>query len=101
MSSNKKLKIMLRFLRELDEGNIAKAEDYNITKEEFNNILEACQDAEYIKGVIFHRGKQRRIILADLSNAKLTEKGLDYLRENPTFMKAYNGLKEVRDWLRP
>ncbi|MCD7708512.1 MAG: YjcQ family protein [Clostridiales bacterium] len=85
MESKNKLKIMLSFLRELNDDNIAKAEDYEITKEEFNNIVEVCQDEGYIKGARFIRGKQNRIIIALLENAKLTVKGMEYLQDNSTF----------------
>ena len=47
-----KLKIMLSFLRELNDGNIPKAQDYGIKDEDFYDIVDACQDAGYIKGLI-------------------------------------------------
>ena len=47
MSSKDKLKIMLSFMRELNDGNIPKAEDYGISNIEFYDIIDACQDAGF------------------------------------------------------
>ena len=99
MASKDKLKIMLSFLRELNDGNIAKAEDYDIEREEYYDIIDACQDAGYIKGARFSRGKGNRILIAFLEDCKLTVKGMEYLHENSAAMKTYKGLKAVRDWL--
>ncbi len=99
MASKDKLKIMLSFLRELNDGNIANYQDYEITKEEFYDIIDACQDAGYIKGARFSRGGQNKILIAFLENTKLTVKGMEYLHENSSAMKTYKGLKEIREWL--
>lgn len=99
MASKDKLKIMLSFMRELNDGSIPKAEDYEIEKIEFYDIVDACQDAGYIKNVRFARGAYKRIIIAYLEDVKLTVKGMEYLHENSTAMKTYKGLKEIREWL--
>lgn len=99
MKSKDKLKIMLSFMRELNDGNIAKPEDYEIDKNEFYDIVDACQDEGLIKGVNFSKGKGNRILIAYLENAKLTVKGMEYLHENSGLMKTYKGLKELREWL--
>lgn len=99
MASKNKLKVMLSFLRELNDGNIAKPEDYGLDKEEFYDIIDACQDAGYIKGARFSRGKGNHILIAFLENTKLTVKGMEYLNENSVIMQTYKGLKEIRDWL--
>ena len=62
MASIDKLKIMLSIMRELNDGNYPKASDYEITSEEFYNIIEACQDEGYIKNVRISYGAQKRII---------------------------------------
>lgn len=98
MASKDKLKIMLSFLRELNDGNIAKAEDYEIDREEFYDIIDACQDAGYIKGARFSRGNGH-IIIAFLDNCKLTVQGMEYLHDQSAIMKTYKGLKEIREWL--
>ena len=98
--ANDRLKIMLSFMRELNDGNIPSASDYDISNGEFWDIIDACQDAEYIKGAHFSKGGQKNpILFCFLDNVKLTVKGMEYLHENSSLMKTYKGLKELRDWL--
>jgi hypothetical protein len=94
-----KLKIMLSFLRELNDGNIPKAQDYGIKDEDFYDIVDACQDAGYIKGARFPRGQGNHILTGFLQDTKLTVSGMEYLHENSALMKTYKGLKEIRQWL--
>lgn len=99
MATNK-LKIMLSFMREINDGNMPSAKDYEITNKEFWEIIDACQDEGLIKGVSFSRGGQGNAILICFTDGvKLTVKGLEYLDEHSAAMKAYKGLKELRDWL--
>lgn len=95
-----KLKIMLSFMRELNDGNIPNADDYEISNEEFWDIIEACQDENLIKGADIVKGGQgNRTLGTILESVKLTVKGLEYLNTNSTAMKSYKGLKEIRGWL--
>lgn len=99
MATNK-LKVMLSFMRELNDGNVPTYSDYNLGKTEFYDIVDACQDEGLIKGARFSRGKSNEIIIAFLENTKLTVKGMEYLDEHSLAMQTYKGLKELRDWLR-
>lgn len=94
-----KLKVMLSFMRELNDGNIPTYSDYGLEKKEFYDIIDACQDEGLIKGARFTRGHGNEIIISFLENTKLTVKGMEYLNEHSAAMKAYKGLKELRDWL--
>ncbi|MEG1725927.1 MAG: YjcQ family protein [Anaerovoracaceae bacterium] len=95
-----KLKVMLSFMRELNDGNVPQAKDYEITDEEYWDIVDACQDEGYIKGVSFVRGGQgNKVLCAFLDDIKLTVRGLEYLDTNSPAMKTYKGLKELREWL--
>jgi len=94
-----KLKVMLSFMRELNDGNIPTYSDYGLEKTEFYDIIDACQDEGLIKGASFSRGKGNRILIAFLENTKLTVKGMEYLDSHSTAMRAYKGLKELRDWM--
>ena len=85
-------------MRELNDGNVPKAEDYGISNIEFYDILDACQDAGYIKNVKLKYGNNK-IYIAFYESAKLTVKGMEYLHENSKIMKTYKGLKEIREWL--
>lgn len=95
-----KLKVMLSFMREINDGNVPQAGDYGIINEEYWDIIDACQDEGYIKGASFARGGQgNKILMAFLDGVKLTVKGLEYLDTNSVAMRTYKGLKEIRDWL--
>lgn len=95
-----KLKVMLSFMREVNDGNIPSASDYDISNEEYWKIIDACQDEGLIKGVHFSRGGQgNHILMAFLEGVTLTVKGLEYLDEHSVAMRAYKGLKELRDWI--
>lgn len=95
-----KLKVMLSFMREVNDGNMPIAADYGITNEEFWDIIDACQDDGLIKGARFaHGGQSNPILICFTDGIKLTVKGLEYLDEHSAAMKAYKGLKELRDWL--
>ena len=88
-----KLKVMLSFMREINDGNVPKASDYEINNNEFWDIIEVCQDEGLIKGAT-HAGP-----VLFLDKTKLTVKGLEYLHDRSAVMKTYKGLKELRDWL--
>lgn len=100
MASKDKLKIMLSFMREVNDGNVPLAKDYDITNGELWDIIDACQDEGFIKGARFSRGGQGNPILMCFTDGiKLTVKGMQYLHDNSTAMKTYKGLKEIREWL--
>lgn len=95
-----KLKVMLSFMREINDNNFPSASDYEIDGEEYGSIIEACQDEGLIKGAIITRaGQGNKIIGLLLEQTRLTVKGMEYLNNNSPAMKTYNGLKQIREWL--
>ena len=95
-----KLKIMLSFMRELNDNNIPCAADYDITADEFGDIIEMCQDAGYIKNAKVIRGGQgNKVCGLWLDTVKLTVSGLEYLHNNSALLKTYKGMKFIQDWL--
>lgn len=95
-----KLKVMLSFMREINDGNLPKASDYGLENVELWDIIDACQDEGLIKGAIFQKGGHGNpIIMAFLDSVKLTVSGMEYLHQNSTAMQTYKGLKEIREWL--
>ena len=99
MDSKTKDKIMLSFLKELEKGNIAKAEDYGISQKDFNEIVNECKERGYIKEAFFSRGGQGNLIrVAFFDQCRLTDSGRKYIKENSSLMKAYKGLKEIKEW---
>jgi len=95
-----KLKVMLSFMREINDENIPVANDYGLENRAYWDIIDACQDEGFIKGVNFSRGGQGNpILMAFLDSVKLTVKGMEYLHQNSKAMQTYKGLKEIREWL--
>ena len=45
MATNK-LKVMLSFMREINDGNMPTAADYEITNRELWEIIDACQEKD-------------------------------------------------------
>ena len=93
-----KLKVMLSFMRELNDGNIPNENDYGLELEQFADIIEACQDEGLIKGAnikIYMGG----MINCNLQRVKLTVKGMEYINENSASMKTYKGLKKIKEWI--
>lgn len=92
-----KLKVMLSFMRELNDDNIPTPEDYGITEKEYYSIIEACQDEGLIKGALpAHTFSKKEYVIDSI---RLTVKGMEYLNQNSAAMKTYKGLKEIREWL--
>lgn len=99
MATNR-LKVMLSFLREVNDGNLPKASDYGLSPQEYWEIVDAAQDDGLIKGATFSRGGQNsKILCGFLDGVQLTVKGMEYLDNHAPAMKLYKGLKELRDWL--
>lgn len=95
-----KLKVMLSFMREINDGNIPDGEDYELENWEYWDIVEACQDEGLIKGaVLIYADGYNHPLKADLDSVKLTVKGMEYLDQHSPAMKAYKGIKEIRNWL--
>lgn len=96
------LKVAFSILKELSEENLPRAENYGITLTQFGNIIEDLQvDKGFIKGAAVSRGGQgNKVLGVFLDSSHVTLDGLQFLHDNSTFMKTYNGLKEVRDWIK-
>ncbi|MFI3213008.1 MAG: YjcQ family protein [Eubacteriales bacterium] len=93
-----KLKVMLSFMREINDGNVPEASDYNLTREEFADIVSACQDEGLIKSATINYASNSLYIF-NIQKVKLTVKGMEYLHQNSAAMRTYKGLKEIREWL--
>lgn len=99
MSVNK-LKVMLSFMREINDGQIPDASEYELSNGKYWDIIEACQDEGLIKGAVFATADGfDHPLKAALSSVKLTVKGMEYLNDHSGVMKTYKGLKELRSWL--
>lgn len=103
--ANKKIKIMLSIMKELEKRNepdwvVPTCDDYGIDYEEFGNIVEMCVNAGYIKDATVQRaGSDNTVTVVWLDQARITLEGMRYLEENSFLTKTYRGLKELREWL--
>lgn len=89
-------------LKEIEQGNEPKSKDYEIQLEEFGIVLEMMQNDGLIRGALVKRaGIGNNIVYAFTHNARIEMKGLDYLEENSGWAKAYKGIKELVDFIKP
>ena len=91
-------KLLFAFLNEINKENVdIKHEDFgdHIGEEEFYNVIILAHQENYITGLYYADD------LPHYERANLTMKGIEFLEENNTWAKAYRGLKELRDWLKP
>lgn len=94
-------KIIYSILKEIQQGNEPKRDDYGLELEQWGEICELIRDEGLASNVVVQRGGiGNKVVYAWLSKAKITFKGLDFLEENSALAKTYKGLREIRDWLK-
>lgn len=92
-----KEKLRYAILKEVHAGNTPLTEeDFKVTEDEFDDAVGFLSREKYLLGD-FWAGDRAHLFKIGPS---LTEKGEQYLRDNSGLNKAYNGLKEIRDWLK-
>jgi hypothetical protein len=99
MNSNKIKKIIYSILKEILEGeSIPKASDYEITDDQFYEIINLMKNEYYLnpKKVSFFIGGGIHI---EKSIDTVTMKGIEFLEQNSKWSKLYKGIKEFRDFL--
>lgn len=99
MTSNAVKKIVYSILKEILEGeSIPTAKDYNISEDEFFEILSLMKNEEYVnpkKISLCIDGSVHIIKSIDT----LTMKGIEFLESNSNWSKFYKGLKEFRNFI--
>lgn len=99
MNSNKLKKIIYSILKEiLESDNVPKASDYEITDEQYFEILQLMRNEGYInpkKVSFFITGGVHITKALDT----VTMKGINFLEDNNKWNKFYKGIKEFRDFL--
>jgi len=63
-----------------DNPNV-KASDVNMDKDDFFNALEIISDEDFVKGIGFSRGGNKKILIAFADRGTITMKGIRYLDE--------------------
>lgn len=99
MNSNKIKKIIYSILKEILEGDsIPTASDYDITEEQFLEIINLMKSENYLnpKKVSFFIDGSFHI---QKSIDAVTMKGIEFLEQNNKWSKVYKGIKEFRNFL--
>jgi hypothetical protein len=96
-----KQKLMYSILKEIEKGNRPSQLDYDITKDEFGEIIELLLDEGMLKNASVIRGGIGNKVQGVLLNgSRIGMPGLNFLEEKSNWSKAYNVLKEIRDWIK-
>lgn len=98
MNSSNIKKIIYSILKEILEGeSIPTEKDYDITKEQFIEIINLMKNEGYL-----NNKKVDLFITGDVHIQKsidtVTMKGIDFLEENSKWAKVYKGLKEIKSF---
>ena len=99
MNSNKIKKIIYSILKEILEGaSVPNATDYEITKEQFHEIIKLMVNENYLNcnNVLFTIGGSVHI---EKRIDTVTMKGIEFLEQNNSWSKLYRGIKEFRSFL--
>ncbi len=80
---------------EFDSGLIS-SEKLSVSEERWKRYIEMMADVGYVKGVQVKRYVTGDTIV-DVSDMRITLKGLEYLQENTIMRKIYNAAKGVKD----
>lgn len=91
------LKVAFSILHEISEENIPKADVYGLSDKQFAHLVLDLQDKGYIKDAAVSLGDDELELYID--EAYVTLDGLQFLHDNSTLMKTYQGLKEVKSWI--
>lgn len=79
------------------DPNFLSAVTFEISHIQFIKTLQMLKDDNYITGIILTPTTTGTII-SGLRSTDITSSGLEYLADNSMMKKAYNILKEFRDW---
>ncbi|MGP4071297.1 YjcQ family protein [Piscibacillus sp. B03] len=94
-------KLIYSILKELEQGNEPKRENYELELEQWGEIAELIKNEGYVTEITITRGGQgNKVLIVMFKQSKLTMKGIEFLEENNGWAKTYKGLKEIRDWIR-
>ncbi|WP_281172192.1 YjcQ family protein [Fictibacillus gelatini] len=84
-------------LKEIDNGNNNLTEnDFDVDSDVFDEAISFLKREGYLDGIFY---ADNRPCLFE-GTVYVTEKGEKYLSDNSKLSKTYNGLKEIRDWMK-
>jgi hypothetical protein len=73
--------------------------DYELDLQQFGEIALLIKNEGFANGIVVFYAYDK-VYIVSFSSAKITMKGIDFLEENNSWAKAYNTIKEGRDWLK-
>ncbi|NLL22000.1 MAG: hypothetical protein GX263_09730 [Firmicutes bacterium] len=92
-------KLLYAFLKEVEKskgkGFTLTNQDFGISEEEYYDIIRLAHREGFIINVFYADN-----IPYDYSLIELTMKGIEFIEQNSGWAKLYNGLKEIRDWIK-
>lgn len=94
-------KTLYAFLIGVRDESIPRCEDLKISLDDFSTIVEFAKSKELVINVhVVKGGKGNKIVGVNIANAKITMKGLQYLKENSVSAKTLKGFKEIASILK-
>ncbi|KRF53843.1 hypothetical protein ASG98_25625 [Bacillus sp. Soil531] len=92
-------KIRYSILKEIDNGNRPLHTEYEITQNEFCDIIQNFIDEDLLANAKVERmGSNKRVAL--INGSRVTTQGKEYLNKNTAWSKPYSLAKEIRDWIK-
>lgn len=93
-------KIKYSILKEVEKGKIPRAIDYELSQEQFGNIVEEMLEKDYLDNVYVIRAGIGNIVKSVLfKSPKIKSNGYKFLEDHNFWSKAYSLLKEIREWI--
>ncbi|MGN7311558.1 YjcQ family protein [Alkalicoccobacillus gibsonii] len=90
-------KLRYAVLKEIDRGNLDSItqEALGLSKSDHMGFIEELQNDDYIRGAEFYQTG------AYLKDARLSLAGEEYVHDNNEWVKAYNAIKEIKEFITP
>ena len=83
--------------RTVEEYIAPMTDDFPITEEYFQYVIEKMQEQGYVEHVYISKSMGHVIYEMDISKMRITPAGIDYMLDNTTLRKVIEGLKEAAE----
>lgn len=75
--------LIIAVLKAVESGNEPNHNDYDVTKDEFGDVVEMTSNEGLLENATVQRGGiGNKVAFVHMKNAKITMRGLKYLEEN-------------------
>lgn len=93
-------RLIFSVLKEVEKCNYPNCSDYDVTKDQYGDIIDLMVSNNLISNAsVVRGGRGNKVQIIFLNKAKITLEGLGYLEENSIWMKTYKGLKDAKEWI--